>query len=161
MNQLTNQIVTDLLRQASIPARLIKSLRFTMEAMSDWEDRDFIAIFNKAHTEGVLIAPLDTVFAVPFQLNKRPANAAGRIEPIVCDFCATWQQGSNSANIRFQKTHSSVNYLVCADLQCSLHVRDKTDEAKLSRMQLREVITKEKRIERLCERLQARLIQVT
>lgn len=124
------------------------------EEISDWSDRNFIAIMNKGKTEGVLVAELERRYAVPFRLQKRTANAAGRTEAIICDFCATWQRGSHSAVISFQKEKGSVSFLVCADLLCSLHVRDKTNAAELSRTQLRETISPEGRIVRLRQRLE-------
>ena len=133
----------------SVKPRLRRELRFVPEETSGWEDRDFLAVMNRSNTEGILIAPLETLHVAPFQLQRRRPNASGRVEAIICDFCATWQRGSNSAVITFAKEKSSVSFLCCGDLRCSLHVRDKTPEAKTSRTQLRENNTPGQRVERL------------
>jgi len=134
--------------------RLRRDLRFVPERITDWQDRDFLAVTNKQGSEGVLIVPfLDKT--VPFLLESRKPNPMGRVEAIICDICATWQRGTYSAVITFivSPTHS-VSFLCCGDLQCSLHVRNKTKAATLARTQLREQITPEARIERLKQRLQ-------
>ncbi|MNY56422.1 hypothetical protein D3C86_1925030 [compost metagenome] len=97
------------------------------------------------------------MFVVPFRLQARKASSmTGRVEAIICDFCSTWQRGSNSAVITFDRSDkSSRSYLCCADLLCSLHVRDLTTQAALSRTQLREQVTPERRVERLRESLHA------
>lgn len=140
----------------SVKPRLRRELRFVPEETSGWEDRDFLAVMNRSNTGGILIVPLETLHVAPFQLQRRRPNASGRVEAIICDFCATWQRGSNSAVITFAKEKSSVSFLCCGDLQCSLHVRDKTPEAKTSRTQLRENNTPGQRVERL--RLKLRTI---
>lgn len=134
-----------------VKPRLRRELRFVPEEISYWEDRDFLAVTNKSSSEGVLI--LEDHHIVPFQLQKRKANSVGRIEAIICDFCATWQRGTNSAIITFQRGNSSRSFLVCGDLNCSLHVRDKTPESKLSRVQLRENNTAKERIIRLQQKI--------
>jgi hypothetical protein len=125
------------------------------EEITDWQDRDFLAVTNKQGNEGVLIVPfLDK--AVPFLLESRKPNPAGRVEAIICDICATWQRGTHSAVMTFivSPTHSA-SFLCCGDLQCCLHVRNKTKTATLARTQLREQITPEARIGRLKQRLQS------
>lgn len=143
---------------AKIKPRIKRDLRFAPEEIADWDNRDFIAVTNRPRSEGVLIAPLDTLYVVPFRLQRRMSNANGRTEAIICDICATWQRGSNSAIITFDHQKSSVSFLCCADLLCSLHVRDKTAQSVLSRTQLRESITDHGRVERLKTRL-AKIIE--
>ncbi|HEY5695734.1 MAG TPA: FBP domain-containing protein [Candidatus Saccharimonadales bacterium] len=140
----------------SLRPRLRRELRFVPEEITDWLDRDFLAITNKQGNEGVLLIPFLHNAVVPFTLQARKPNAKGRVEAIICDICATWQRGPHSAAITFTDGDKrSVSFLCCADLNCSLHVRDKTDAAKLSRTQLREHILPEGRVRRLKERLQA------
>jgi hypothetical protein len=127
--------------------RLRRELRFVPEEISDWDNRDFLVVMNRSKSEGVLI--FDDRRTVPFQLQKRKPNAVGRIESVICDFCSTWQRGANSAIITFSRGNSTQSFLCCGDLNCSLHVRDKTAEAKLSRVQLRESNTAHKRIQRM------------
>lgn len=144
-----SQLVTD----AKVKLRLKRELRFVPEEITNWEARDFVAVANKSGTEGVLVVPFDKIYVVPFRLQARKANQRGRIEAIICDICVTWQRGSHSAAITFPKENSSVTFLCCADLLCSLHVRDKTLQGKLSRTQLREHNSIEDRVRRLKSRL--------
>lgn len=145
-----------LLRGAGIKPKFASELRFTPEAIQDWQDRDFITVTNRSRNAGVLVYPTQEA-VVSFALSRRTPNNAGRIEPIICDICATWRRGTESAVITFQRARSTVSYLCCEDLLCSLHVRDKTEVAKVSRTQLRENISVEARIERLDQRLRSLL----
>lgn len=152
MNAITREQFSEL--TSGVRPRLRRELRFVPEEISGWKDRDFLAVTNKQGSEGVLVVPfLDNKIA-PFTLQPRKPNSSGRVEAIICDICATWQRGTHSAVITFAvgKTRS-VSFLCCADLGCSLHVRGKTADARLSRAQLREQITPEARIQRLQDRL--------
>jgi len=153
MNKVTREEFADVVKTSGIKPRLKRELRFVPGEIIDWQLRDFIAVTNKSKTEGVLIADRDVLVAVPFKLERRAASNSGRVEAIICDICASWQCGSNSAAITFTKEKSTTTYLVCQDLDCSLHVRDKTPQAVLSRAQLREHLTPEERVERLRRRL--------
>ena len=136
---------------ARIKPRVRRTIRFVPEEIKNWAERDFLAVMDKPRHEGVL---LYGDYTAPFSLSARQPNASGRVEAIICDVCATWRRGTESAVITFQKTPTStVSYLVCADLDCSLHVRGLTDAARLSRTQLREDITPEARVERHIARL--------
>lgn len=155
MHALSREQLTYLIDEAKIKPRIKRDLRFVPEEITDWRDRDFLAMTNRSNSEGVLVAPLDRLYVASFHLQERTANRAGRLEAIICDFCATWQRGSNSAIISFYRDDgSSVSFLCCGDLLCSLHVRGKTVAAKLSRTQLREDSSPERRIERFHDRLQ-------
>jgi hypothetical protein len=147
MNSLTREEFTQRIDAATIKLRLSRELRFVPEEITDWEQRDFLAVLTKSKNEGVLLYGDHTA---AFMLSKRKPGASGRIEPIICDLCATWQRGSNSATITFVRNDkSTVSYLCCGDLDCSLHVRGLTNAGKLARTQLREDITPERRIQRL------------
>jgi hypothetical protein len=147
MNSLSREEFTQRIGAARLKPRLVRELRFVSEEITDWEQRDFLAILTKSKNEGVLLYGDSTI---PFEVSKRKSGAKGRIEPIICDLCATWQRGSNSAVISFtSRDKSTVSYVCCADLDCSLHVRGLTNEGKLARTQLREDITSQCRIERL------------
>lgn len=135
------------LKDTRIKPRIIRDLRYAPAEISYPESRDFLAIMNKSRSEGVLLFE-DTFY--PFSLTKKAASSTGRTDGIICDICATWQRGSNAARIAFQKSDkATVSYLVCADLDCSLHVRDMTPESRLSRVQLREHISPQDRATRL------------
>lgn len=148
---LTREAFTQRIDAAAIKPRLSRELRFVPEEITSWEQRDFLAILTKSKNEGVLLYGDHTA---AFMLSKRKPGVSGRIEPIICDLCATWQRGSNSATITFTRSDkSTVSYLCCGDLDCSLHVRGLTAAGKLARTQLREDITPTRRIERLHTRL--------
>ena len=147
MNALTRDELTARLQAARVKPRLRRDLKFVPEQITQWEHRDFLAVFDKPRGHGVLIFGDHTM---PFELSARQPNSSGRVEAILCDICATWQRGTHSAVITFQKgDKATVSYLVCADLDCSLHVRDLTPAAKISRTQLREDIQPQARVLRL------------
>lgn len=152
MRQITKKTLESLLDEFGIKKKLRSELKFSSEMVMDWSGRDFIAITDRHRSQGVLIAELSNyLFVIPFRLQPRRASSmTGRVEAIICDFCLTWQRGSNSAVITFDRSDkNSRSYLCCTDLLCSLHVRDLTTQAKLSRTQLREQTTPARRIERL------------
>ncbi len=151
MKILSREEFIDMLRQARASKRLMRNLRYVPEEVSYPDQRDFMAIMTRSGNEGVLL--LDGK-VIPMSLQKRSANRQGRIEAIICDICATWQRGTNSATLTFKKSATvSISHLVCADLDCSLHVRDLTDEGRISRTQLRGHIAPKDRVDRLRERL--------
>lgn len=150
MKPLSRDEFAVLIKKARIKPRLVRDLRFIPEEISDWEQRDFLAVMTKSGAEGVFIMPGHGVKA--FEFHKRVAKS-GRVTPIICEFCSTWQRGSNSAIIAFITKNGSISHLVCADLLCSLHVRDKTTASRLSRAQLREDIEPEGRVRRLQAKL--------
>lgn len=152
MNAITREQFAELAN--GVKPRLRRELRFTPESITDWHDRDFLVVTNKQGNEGVLIVPFADFAVLPFAIDRRQPNAAGRVEAIICDICATWQRGTHSAVITFTSSSTrSVSFLCCEDLQCSLHVRGKTPAAILSRAQIREQLTPNERIERLTRRL--------
>ena len=142
-----------LVKSSSVKLRLRKTLRFFPEEVTNWELRDFLIVTDKSGREGVLLYGEEVV---PFTLHPRTAKSSGRVEAIICDICATWRRGTESATITFQAgDRRSVSHLVCADLDCSLHIRGLTDASVLSRSQLREDITPDARVARLHNRLKA------
>ena len=142
-----------LVKSSPAKPRLRKILRFVPEEVTNWDLRDFLVVTDKSGREGVL---LYGEVVTPFTLHPRTAKSSGRVEAIICDICATWRRGTESATITFQAgERRSVSHLVCADLDCSLHVRGLTDASVLSRSQLREDITPDARVARLNTRLAA------
>ena len=151
MHKLTREEFAQRLVSARIKPRLRKVLRFVPEEINNWDLRDFLSVTDKSGNEGVLIYQEITV---PFALSPRVARAGGQVAAIICDICATWRRGPENAVLTLDKgERRSVSYLVCADLDCSLHVRGMTDAGMLSRSQIREDITPDRRKERLRERL--------
>ena len=140
-------------KMAGIKPRLRRILRYVPEEIITPEQRDFLAVTDKSGSEGVLIYGEQTV---SFELVPRAAKSSGSVAAIICDICATWRRGPESATIAFAKSaRTTVSYLVCADLDCSLHVRALTNAGVVSRSQIREDITPEKRVVRLTTRLDA------
>ncbi len=145
----------------TIKPRTKRGLRFVASTThidpEQWRELELVNIADRTGTKGVLLLEPDaTIFVVPYELSGRSPDRAGRIQPIICDFCKTWQSGSNSGRITFYKdprSNNSVAFLCCADLACSNHVRTKTKLSIRSRAQLRENLTNGQRIERLKDRL--------
>lgn len=151
MNLPSRDELSELVKAAGVKLRLRNTLRYVPEEITLPEVRDFLAITNKSGGEGILLYG-DTI--APFTLTPRVAKTGGRVAAIICDICATWRRGPESASITFRKgDKNTVTFLVCADLDCSLHVRDLTPVGVLSRSQIRETIIPEQRIERLNDRL--------
>lgn len=149
----TREELSELLKNHRISKRLVRDIRYVPEEIAYSEERDFLAVFTKSGSEGVLIFEGTLV---PIERAKRLPNKSGRIEAVICDICATWQRGTNSAVLTLRRSgERSSSYLVCADLDCSLHVRDLTDASKISRTQLREHNTISDRIARLNARLRS------
>jgi hypothetical protein len=151
-----------LITQANIKPRLKRELRFIASTAhmtpQDWEEAELLSVSDRNHKSGVLLlAPDEAVYVLPHELSIGIANRqTGRAQPVICDFCRTWQRGSSAASISFQKDRQSINsvgFLCCADLGCSDHVRGKASAARISRAQLREDMTNEQRVERLKTRL--------
>ena len=160
MKKLDTAEFETLLEQAAVKPRLKRELRFVTSTagLSDksWQDSEFIAVTDRSGNKGVLIVQLDDAFYVLAYEGKRGiTNSFGKAQPIICDFCRTWQTGSRSGSILFTigRDTTSFGYLCCADLRCSDHVRSKTQAARTSRSQLREDLTDEQRVMRLQERL--------
>jgi hypothetical protein len=160
MKRLTRGEFSSFLAEHNVKKRLVSELRFVPEEITDWEQRDFLAVMNRSRSEGVIVAPFEQTFVVPFSLQPRTANSKGRVEAVICDFCATWRRGTESATITFQKKGSSSTFLCCEDLLCSLHIRDMTTASKLSRTQLRETNDVMRRIERLRKKLETILQEI-
>ena len=159
MTPVSREELTEKLVEARIRSRLRRIIRYVPEEIKNWELRDFLAVTDKSRREGAL---LFEDYVVPFALSARTRNAHGRTEAIICDICASWRRGPESAVITFSRDATTqVSYLVCGDLDCSLHVRGVTDAGKLSRTQIREDITPDGRITRLHERLRNILGHVT
>lgn len=163
MKQLSLDDFTALIAQAKLKPRLKAELRFVAStvgmSVEDWHNTEFLAVTTRSAAKGVvLLSPGETIYVLPFELTKSLVDKrTGRAQPIICDFCRSWQPGSNAGSITFYKDKQSMNsvtFLCCADLQCSKHVRGLTVASKLSRAQLREDLTSEQRVERLKERLQ-------
>lgn len=153
----------NIIKTAAIKPRFKRDLKFTTSteglAEADWAERELLPIWNKSGNGGVLlIQPDDELFIVAFDDGSRTGDANGRIKPIICDFCYTWQPGREGGFVTFYPDRSgdnSISLLCCADFGCSLHARGKTLASKRARTQIREHISDEDRVERLKKKLNA------
>lgn len=150
MKAIDVEVLPELLAAHGVTRRLVRELKLNFDDY-DWNEHEFAVVYNRQKSAGVLI--FDSV-PLEFTITKRKAGTSGRIEPIICDLCRTWRRGSESAMISFKRGGGSVTHLCCATLDCSANVRMQTKAAILSKTQLREQVTPERRIERLVENLQ-------
>lgn len=162
MKILSQEQFNQLIAQAQIKPRLKRELRFVASTSGmtedDWQETELLNIADRNGNNGVLLlVPDDNIYIIPYELSRGLTNRqTGRAQPIICDFCRTWQAGSGAGSISFRKDKQSINsvgFLCCADLACSKHVRTKTSASITSRAQLREDLTNEQRVERLKGRL--------
>ena len=161
MKKLDLEQFNALLAAAPIKPRVKREVRFvaSTEGMSDtdWDETELLAVADRSGNKGVLLISIESgLYLLPYELSRGITSKTGRAQPIICDFCRTWQTGSRSGSIIFPKERGTkaVGFLCCADLECSRHVRSKTTAAKTSRSQLREDLNDAQRVERLQNRLQ-------
>ena len=152
-----------ILKLSDAKPRLKKELRFVAGA-DKWADREMFAAADKTGRNGVLLLqPYEKLYAVQYELSPRIVDSlTGRDRAVICDFCRTWQKGSNAASISFTNpvSKNSVTFLCCGDLACSQHVRTETNASRISRTQLKEDLTNEDRVERLKNRLREKIEQL-
>lgn len=162
MKSFSREEFSALLKEQRIKSRLSRELRFVPEEIDSWDDLDMLAVGTRSGREGVLVVQTDNFYMLPYELSVGLKDAStGRTKPVVCDFCYTWQRGGKSGRITFRRASDdhTFTFLCCADLRCSLHVRNTTPEAILSRTQLHEDITTEQRLARLQDKLK-RVIKI-
>ena len=163
MQTLTSDRFDQLIKDPSVSPRLRRELRFVPSVGTltdqDYLEREMVAVHDRSGQTGVLIIETDATHVIPYALTRGIKDSqTGRGKPVICDFCKTWQSGSHAGRITFRpdrRLENSFSYLVCADLDCSAHVRSKTAASARSRTQLHEDIDDARRIERLQESLRA------
>lgn len=162
MKQFDKPTLLELAKAYGAKPRLLRELRFVPDEVTHWDERELLAIATKDAASGVLAIELDDLFLLPFQIMHNPRDKTGRAKPITCDFCYTWQQGGKAARITFTRKsdNHTITHLCCGDLQCSLHVRNLTPTALLSRSQLHEDLNTDQRIARLRRKLHSLLVQL-
>jgi hypothetical protein len=167
MRTLTQSDFDELMKHTGIKTRLVAELKFvkSTEALAnEWSDYELLSIQDRTGDKGVLLLqPYGDVFIISYELSRRIVDSkTGRGRAIICDFCFTWQPGSNAASITFTHamTKHKIGFLCCGDLNCSQHVRSATKASIVSRTQLRENMTNDDRIERLKDRLQVKILQL-
>ncbi len=161
MQKISHETFQALMVQASIRPKLRREVRFMQAVASlsdeDWSNTELLAIADRSGNKGVLL--LDdgqNVYAAAYEVSRGLVSASGKAQPIICDFCRTWQTGTRSGSVTLTKPvrgSGSVTFLCCADLHCSRHVRNLTSAAKTSRSQLREDMTVDERVARLRGRI--------
>lgn len=167
MITITQEEFNELLSSTSIKPRIKSELKFvssTEKRATDWKDYELVAISDRNSNNGILLLqPDDKLYIIQYTLSKKIIDSqTGRSRATICDFCRTWQTGTNSASITLHNPDNkkSARYLCCADLLCSDHVRSITVAAKKSRAQLPEDLTNEDRIARLKKNLSERISQL-
>ncbi|MDN5274463.1 MAG: hypothetical protein JWP06_364 [Candidatus Saccharibacteria bacterium] len=160
MKTFSQNVFNSILQQVDMKPRLKKELKFVASAsrlLDDWSSYELVSIADRTGDKGVLLLrPEDALYVTPYELSRRIVDSStGRDRAVICDFCYTWQPGSNAASITFPHadTKHSIRLLCCADLDCSQHVRTATQASVVSRARLREDLTNEDRVERLKQRL--------
>lgn len=160
MKKLTAEQFESLIEQARIKPRVKREVRFVASTQDlsdeDWEHAELLPVYDRSKNKGVLVVGLDDQFyAAAFESSRGITSKTGKAQPIICDFCRTWQTGSRSGSVLFPRDRngSAVGYSCCADLLCSWHVRSLTSAARTSRSQLREDLDDAQRVERLRTRL--------
>lgn len=157
MQAITTQQLAEMAKAAGIKQRLRQELRFSPESIESWDELEYLAVYDRSMTKGVLVIELGgSMYLAPFEISRGISDGStGRLKPVICDLCYTWQGGGNAGMltvIRKSDQHS-FTYLCCADLRCSDHVRTKTVAAERSRTQLHEDLNNEQRSERLALKL--------
>lgn len=167
MRTLNQNSFEEVMDKANIKSRLKTELKFTksIENLSDdWAEYELLAIKDRTNDRGILLLePNDALYIVQYDISRKVIDSkSGRRRAIICDFCYTWQPGSNAASITFTiaNTKRKTRFICCGDLQCSSHVRTLTKAALTSRSQLREDMTNETRVLRLKNRLRDKIIQL-
>jgi len=162
MRIITPELFQKLLDASAIRSRIKREVRFAtaVAAMQDddWTTTELIAIGDRSGNKGVLILEDDEANLYPagYEISRGMTSSSGKAQPIICDFCRTWQTGSRSGSVTIHKPGrdtGSISFLCCADLQCSRHVRNLTEASKTSRAQMREDMDNEHRIARLQRRI--------
>jgi hypothetical protein len=156
-----------ILQRIDIKPRLKKELKFvtsTVRLPEDWADYELVAIADRTGAKGVLLLqPEEALYIAQYELSRRIVDSGtGRDRAAICDFCYTWQPGSNAASITFTHTETKhkIRFLCCGDLLCSQHVRTATKASVMSRAQLRENLSTNDRIARLKSRLVTKIEQL-
>jgi hypothetical protein len=160
MREINPQTFTTYANQLKMSTGLRRRLRPSAAvdiATNNWQHFELLGTPTKDGNAGILFIELhNTLYATTYELAPINSTPTGRAKPVICDFCKTWQSGGRTASITFRtkaRSLDSVSFLCCADLLCSLHVRDKTNASKIARTQLREHLAPEQRVDRLQHRL--------
>ena len=158
MRIITPELFQELIDATVIRPRIKREVRFSNAVAGigddDWDTIELIAMSDRAGNKGIIILEDDesNLYAAGYEISRGITSSTGKAQPIICDFCRTWQTGSRSGSVTIHKPGrdtGSISFLCCADLQCSRHVRNLTSASKTSRAQLREDMDNDQRVQRL------------
>ena len=159
MKAVTEEQIRDLCRQGNYNKRLVAELRMGVLASTDWLNLDFFTLADKSQRKGLLFYELDgRLTATAYAITPKHPRRDGRNMPVICDICKTWRRGGATGLLTMPVAtdkRRTIGCYTCLDLQCSLHARDLTPQALVSRTQLREDMEPEARIARLNRNLQS------
>ena len=162
MRILSPELFQQVINATVIRPRIKREVRFANATAQlsdeDWRTTELLAISDRAGNKGILLLEdIDNnLYAAGYEVSRGITSSNGKAQPIICDFCRTWQTGSRSGSVTLQKPGrdtGSISFLCCADLECSKHVRNLTAASRTSRSQLREDLDNDQRIARLKQRL--------
>ena len=158
MKAINKEQVQDLGKQAACNKKVLAGLRLGSLLTTDWGNLDFFVLFDKTQRHGLLFYEIDQrLMAFPYTMTPKKPRRDGRHVAVICDLCKTWRRGGSIGLLTLTVAgdkHRLVGCYACRDLNCSLHVRDLTSQATLSRTQLREDMEPAERIARLDRNLQ-------
>src|SRR4051812_6959349 len=114
MISMTQSEFNKLLSYSDIKSRFIKELKFvasTSNLSDDWADYELLSITDRTENAGILLLqPENALYAGQYEISRRIIDAStGRDRAIICDFCYTWQPGSNAASITFASMRTKHN----------------------------------------------------
>ncbi len=162
MNTMTTQSFQEYIRALRLSngfKRRITAAPLTLMHDDEWSNYELFSVPTKDGAAGIVfIESNGLLYGAAYESSPVKDPVTGRSKSVICDFCKTWQAGGRASYLVFRTKRGSadvIGFLCCTDLKCSLHVRDMTDAAHVSRAQLREDITREQRIERLRRKLNA------
>lgn len=155
--KLTLEKVKETIQGSGYKKSLINKLKLSSE-LNGFLEFELVPIFdNKGHGLVLLKGNANDGYKVlRFESSALKADTkTGRYKPVICDLCFTWKRGSTISRTNFSssnKDSKKVGLLCCSKLNCSLHVRSLTEDAKLSRAQLKEDLDDNERVIRLKKR---------
>lgn len=97
MQTITAIQLNEMTKAVGIKRRLRQELRFSSESVENWDELEYIAVYDRSMTKGVLVIELGNGrYLTAFEISRGLSDSAtGRLKPIICDLCYTWQGGRN------------------------------------------------------------------
>ena len=159
MRKITQSQLEDILKKGRYNKKLLAELRLGILDSLDWSNLDFLTLSNKSGGKGLLFYEEDDRLTVAsYKIIRKTASQSGQNKAMICDICNTWQRGEAVGFMTIEDPSNRqriTGCYVCLNLECSLHIRDLTNQGLLSRTQLRENLDVASRIARLHKNLRA------